>query len=492
MENSDLGKLRKALRGLTPFLAIALTSEFAASTVLGQTADSIDLSFKYSSGVVGTGVPNAVALSPVNGTVVVVGSFTNYHDIPAPNIARLTVNGEIDPTFLVGNGPKPIASGTTNAEPPQLRVVAVDTNGLTYVAGSFADWSGTGRSNVVRLTATGSIDTNFNPTSVLGAPITEIVPISAGKLLVTSETGGFIPARHTGITRLNEDGSIDSTFADASLASVAGLDGTDVGVVRVVAQLDGNLLLILSGTKDGIKVHSIARIHADGTPDTTFHPALTLAGAGFLDGVAPLADGRIMVCGSVINYAGSPVNHLFRLNPDGTLDRSYTTLVPVTEIFWIVPQSDGRIVASGVNWNHGSANPLPVAIVRLNGDGTLDPTFSIPSNQFLSLTQRWYGSITPPIENDGRLIIAGTAGADSPLRVFSSVFRLLPNGPGDGLLHLSAPKWQGNQLFFTFQTGYVLQSAPAANSKVWTTLGTNSPIFVNVLGSNYFFRLLQP
>lgn len=96
--------------------------------------------------------------------------------------------------------------------------------------------------------------------------------------------------------------------------------------------------------------------------------------------VVELPDGKILVGGFFLNYAGSGKNHLVRLNSDGTVDPTWNPggVGPQNQVRDIALMPDGRILVAGgfVEYNGVQTQ----AIVRLFANGTRDFTFNIPPN----------------------------------------------------------------------------------------------------------------
>src|SRR5690242_11034315 len=86
--------------------------------------------------------------------------------------------------------------------------------------------------------------------------------------------------------------------------------------------------------------------------------------------LAVQADGRLLVGGSFSNLDGMTQPHLARLNPDGSLDNTFSIQI---DNFpgQIVPLSDGRIFITGSFTNVNATARPGVAIVK--ADGALDP-----------------------------------------------------------------------------------------------------------------------
>ena len=118
----------------------------------------------------------------------------------------------------------------------------------------------------------------------------------------------------------------------------------------------------------------IVGINADGTIDSSFNigwwfNALVMA-------TVKQSDDKIIIGGNFTTYSWSTVNHIVRLNADGTIDTGFTiwswfdSNVNVIKI-----QSDNKIVIAWdfINYNWTDAN----RIIRLNADGTIDTGFII-------------------------------------------------------------------------------------------------------------------
>ena len=138
------------------------------------------------------------------------------------------------------------------------------------------------------------------------------------------------------LARLNADGTLDPGF------------NPDVGGVRSpfvfsTVQADGKI--VIGGnftTVGGVGRTNLARLNADGTLDPGFNPN---ADDWILSTVVQ-ADGKIIVGGFFTTVAGTPRNNLARLNPDGTLDTGFD---PDANGFILSTalQSDGRIIIGG-------------------------------------------------------------------------------------------------------------------------------------------------
>jgi uncharacterized delta-60 repeat protein len=190
---------------------------------------------------------------------------------------------------------------------------------------------------------------------------------------------------------------------------------------------------------------ALDRVNADGTVDRTFGQngrAITRFPIDvWLQDVTVQQDGRIVAAGYVAGEA--PPGFVFaRYLPDGKLDRSFgsggITRIQLTTgqhfLGQIAVQTDGKIVANG----YVSENPTLLGLVRLDADGSLDPTFGVGGVVIMTEFEDFTTSALA-LQPDGGILSAGSY--YNPPPEFGLV-RHLPDGSLDvgfgegGLAHL--------------------------------------------------------
>jgi len=124
---------------------------------------------------------------------------------------------------------------------------------------------------------------------------------------------------HSGIARLNANGSLDLTFNPGS--------GTCNGFVWCIAiQTDGKVLIGGDFTSvNGTNRNYLARLNADGSLDTSFTPDL-ISDPGSSPAVGCMAvqgDGKILIGGSFLTSNGYTRHRVARLNTDGSIDLTF-------------------------------------------------------------------------------------------------------------------------------------------------------------------------
>ena len=163
--------------------------------------------------------------------ILVGGTFTELQHQPRTGVARLGVDGGLDPGFDAGairylNGPGSVYH------------LAVLPDGGCYVSGSFDQVGGRSTRNIARLTATGAVDPGFGFS--LGTTEHETIQalcVQPDGWLVLG--GRFNPFQGAGITahvlRLRPDGSVDESFVPSV--------GLSPDIACLAAQRDQKLLV---------------------------------------------------------------------------------------------------------------------------------------------------------------------------------------------------------------------------------------------------------
>jgi uncharacterized delta-60 repeat protein len=303
-----------------------------------------------------------LALQP-DGKVLVGGDFHKLGGDIRPGFARLNTDGSLDPGFtpgfsagyflLIQPDGRIMASGARVAQlntdgtlhgardmniDGEVRCLALQPDGKALIGGFFSRFGGLARTNIARLNPDWTVDTNFN--SWADSEVVGLAQQRDGKILM----GGYFsvvngqPAAR--ICRLNDDGTLDSSFS-------ASASGT---VYALAIQPDGKVLAGGYFTNlDGLNRTSIGRLNPDGTLDTNFVSAIVdPASAHVVTCLALQTDGRILVAGLFGTMTG-PGTNLCRLNPDGSVDNSFTAQVSpfYDEVDSVALQADGRLVAVG-------------------------------------------------------------------------------------------------------------------------------------------------
>ena len=175
--------------------------------------------------------------------------------------------------------------------------------------------------------------------------------------LVAVGNGGT--ERYPVAVRYLPEGSLDPTFGRGGRVTMA---GPMTGAMAAALQSDGRI--VVAGNANGTNpALAVARLLADGTPDTSFGDdgqVLTVVGwQANADAVIVQSNGRIAVAGTadIGRQRGQFAFLVARYEPDGALDRSFgrdgvatTDFTPGTdEAAALVVDASGHLVAGGVS-----------------------------------------------------------------------------------------------------------------------------------------------
>ena len=273
----------------------------------------------------------------------------------------------------------------------------------------------------------------LNGTGSINDVIYGIIPEANNKYVVYGSFFGYRGFTNRKLARINADGSPDFTFNTGTV-------GPDNIVYTADAQQDGKY--IIGGnftTFQGVSSKGIARLNANGSLDNTF-----IVGQGFnsvVSKVKVLNSGKILVGGDFTNYNGQAVSGLVRLNTDGSLDTSFTTIVTQVNFLTIrdvVELIDGKLIVAGT---FTSFNGQSVGrIVKLNPDGSTDTSFNNAQNGA--------NNIINDIEMlpNGKIYIAGAFGGFNG-NIARKVARLNTDGSFDTTFSLDSNTNPDNEIF---------------------------------------------
>lgn len=222
------------------------------------------------------------------------------------------------------------------------------------------------------------------------------------------------------ITKLTSNGLIDNSF---------NLQGnfipSNVTIYDIVMQSDGKLIVTGSFSSfNGIPALNILRLNPDGSLDETFS-----TGTSFdliATKLAIQSDGKIIVTGSFTSYNGISVGRIVRLNPDGSLDTDFVTGTGFDNgVVDFKLLSDGKIIVVGgfTLYNGLTAN----RIVKLNSDGTVDNSF-VTGTGFNNTIK------SIDIESSGKILVAGIFTSYNS-NSKSIIARINPDGSFDNTLN---------------------------------------------------------
>lgn len=372
-----------------------------------------------------------------DGKIVVTGS-SNATEF---SLAHYNTDGSPDTAFdedgKFSNSFKATEQGRTNFTSTAIQ----KSDGKMIVAGN--TWNGNNQEFLVaRYNTNGSLDTTFSHDGV--QTINFGISRDGARQVAIQKDGKIVAAgystdqndTHFALTRLNKDGTPDSSFGGDGIAR---LKQTELGSINGLAiQSDGKIVVtgpLWNGSNNDF---GIVRYNTNGYLDSTFGTngiVKTDFGSTEDDAKAIViqADGKIAVAG-LSRELSNTTFLIVRYNTDGSIDTAYKTVAPVGEhdlVNAMTIQSDGKIVIGGSlhsqgeydsdNYNELNSN---YAIARFNTNGTLDTTFNRTGVTIIDVEKDdVINSIV--IQRNGKIIAGGLSNNTI------SLVRFNPNGTLD-------------------------------------------------------------
>jgi uncharacterized delta-60 repeat protein len=250
----------------------------------------------------------------------------------------------------------------------------------------------------------GHNDPTFNPNDVgsnygveEGGTLYTIAKQSDGKIII----GGSLFNGH--LTRLNTDLSVDDSFQNG----VGFRNGIYTATVYSIAlQSNGKIIVVGNfATYNNHNAPKIARLNIDGTLDTTFSSIVINSFSTSKVIVQP--DDKILL--GVGQSTNNDPTALVRLNPNGDLDSTFFMDATIKGVSDIKLLSNGQTYA--VVLKYSTPPYFEYRIIRLNADGTTDSTFQFLTNSNQLLINDL------DVQSDGKVIVGGSS------------FLTVPNNP---------------------------------------------------------------
>lgn len=279
------------------------------------------------------------------------------------------------------------------------------------------------------------------PTSVQGIRANNLVEMvdiqTGGKIIMTGAFTTYNNISAVNIARLNTDLTLDTTF------TMTGSNPASNSPYDMKIQNDNKIILVgqFNGFNGGSNGRGLIRLNADGTVDTGFNASGT--GVATVDRVRSCAiqtDGKILLGGgNITTYNGVSVKNMIRLNPDGSLDPTFDypyglsgTNQLYASIINIAIQPDGKILVAGIKNLLAGGQPH---VFRLNANGTLDTTFATGdagTNVYSTICT----SCVSPIQNivlqpDGKILLVGAFSSYNGNTAYKNIVRLTSTGAID-------------------------------------------------------------
>jgi uncharacterized delta-60 repeat protein len=231
-----------------------------------------------------------------------------------------------------------------------------------------------------------------------------------------------------------QPGTLDGTFGNNGIVVTNFGNGDDWGWA-ITTQTNGKIIVVggvdVQGTFD--QDFGVVRYNLDGSRDNTFDSdgmVSTAVGSDYDEAyaVAVQVDGKILVAG-LSNYDFA----LVRYNGDGSLDNTFDTDGIVHTHFGgyeddaesIAIQPDGKIIVTGFS----DLNDGVFATARYNQNGSLDTSFDADGKVITDIGGDFDGAFSVALQQDGKIYVAGTS--DNGTDYDFAIVRYNPDGSLD-------------------------------------------------------------
>jgi uncharacterized delta-60 repeat protein len=362
------------------------------------------------------------------------GFFTGVDGVPRTGFARLETSGSLDTAFVGG------FDRINDSYYESVYSILSTVNDQILVSGTFSQYNGQTRNNLLRLINTGQTPTATPTPSASPTTTATYTPTSTATATFTASSTRTSTPTSTPTNTPTATATVTSTITNTptptptSQPCGAALDQSFNGTGKVttmignsddrgrsvVIQSDGKIVVAGLSFNGSNTDFSLARYYPDGTLDTTFNgtgvvitPIVSGSDSALSAAIQP--DGKIVLAGFSDNASnGFSDFAIARYNTNGTLDTTFGGTGFITTTvgdrfdtgYAVAIQSDGRIVVAGSAFS-GSVG---FALVRYNLDGTLDTSFNGTGKvitTFGPIGTNHAHAYSIALQSDGRIVLAG-------------------------------------------------------------------------------------
>ncbi|MDZ7789666.1 MAG: hypothetical protein U5L08_04080 [Xanthomonadales bacterium] len=330
-----------------------------------------------------------------DGDLLIGGNFTTIQGETRLRLARLSGS-----TGTLQGGFTPAVDGPVHA-------ILAQPDGKLVIAGEFQEVDGVSRDYVARLNADGTLDTGFQPPSIVGEfddyaeGVYALEPGPDGKLYIGGVFDDIGGSGRSFFARLNDDGSLDASLVDLELT----------GPVYAITHQWGTDRLYLGGdfsVPDHSSHWRVIRLLPDGNLDTVFKGIVD----GGVSSLAATPDGGVLIGGIFSTVLGAPPNFYSRTNFARLQVNGWPTGMNIgiekvggpedrssTRVHTIAFDGDGDVLVGG--WYVLGAYPQ-WGMARFEPDGDMDLSVDFnPGTDWLGFVE------TVTRLSDGKIVLEG-------------------------------------------------------------------------------------
>ena len=432
--------------------------------------------------------------------IVAVGMSWNASFIASAYAVRYTTSGALDMTF----GNNGVFVQTLNFE-ADIYSCVINSQGKIIMAGATTDYNNY-KLLLIQLNANGTLDTSFGTNGIVQQQVSTApgyfedfaydVTLDADENILVAGTSYndnsiVVPV----VVRFTPSGVLDTSFGANGVATIpAGAGSSEFQCIQV--QPDGKILAAGSfGNSLFWYVFLMVRFNEDGSLDTTFgEDGIIKFNYGNVDDegydMALTPDGKIVVAGYTATAGYNFSTLLMQFTPDGVLDPSFGIGGTVEEDLdnydvaeGVLIQEDGKIIMAGTS-GMGPPNSFDMAVWKYNADGSPDVTFGTNGLSSPTLSGFYVMGHEVAIQADGKLVIPGQVRTPNNVNHFF-ISRLHNSLLGD--------VYNATFTVTDNSTGLPIENAAVFmnNTTLYTDLN-GEVVFTNLADGNYSYNVTLP
>jgi uncharacterized delta-60 repeat protein len=373
---------------------------------------TVDATFNDGRGSGYTADPSVVIAAPAAGTtatasatvsdgkvtgITIVNPGSGYQSAPAVTISGGGGTGAL--AFATLNATGGVASITVGGPGPSLQLssLEVQADGKLVIGGGFTSYNGVTANRFARLTSDGALDFAYG-TGAANGVVNAIIAETGGSIVIGGNFSTVNAAAAPNLARVSATGSV------TALGGV--LSGGNPSTVNAIAIQPSDGKIVFGGnftSVGGVTRNHLARV--DGTTgalDSATDFAVGTGPGSPVRAVAIDSNNKILVGGEFTAFNGTAsVNRYARLATTGALEVSGAAN---SNVFGLVPLSEGRTLLYGTFSNFVSGNPVNTnTLARLGADGAIDLSFGVHALTFSDPANS--GAVLPLA--DGSILLGG-------------------------------------------------------------------------------------
>jgi hypothetical protein len=334
-------------------------------------------------------------------------------------VTAFVVNGQLvfGPLFTVIGKVNldPTYNNPTGTNGPVLKAFPIPLTTQLMILGNFTNYNNQGLirpiNRITRVFADGTWDRSFQSGAGANATVYDMAQVGpyyyiVGDFSAYAQQSGNVSR----IAKIQTSGLIDTVQVITYLQKtkyVPTFNGGLTGTVRSIYPVGTNKMIVTgdftyytsrrydqntydakdSTVIDSVDVRQIARLNDDGSLDKTWRfdpnaagyrgrPGKSFAGANGPIRTIMQPDGKMLVYGQFTSFDGAPAKNILRLNADGTVDPSFNVGSGADQaVVWASYNATlNKYILLGLFSNYnGKASQY---MIQINGDGSVDPGFT--------------------------------------------------------------------------------------------------------------------